>query len=231
MSVNGALRMAAALGAGGATDPYWSNVKLLAHFDNNWTDSKGLHTITATNAVLSTTNGRASWGGYSAYFDGNGDYLTLGTSTDFTFGTGDFTVELWFYNNATTVHGMLFSTVSDISTTGGLRVSTGNNNRTMQVATAMTNLGDASSAFSNTTWNHVALARSGTSLKLFLNGTTVLSVTNSTSFTSDTFYIGNCGGLGSPYYLNAYVDDFRITKGTARYTADFTPPTAAFPNG
>ena len=163
---------------------------------------------------------------YSNWFDGNSDFLTIaGTSTACAL-PGDFTIECWLNNAVTTLYGTLFSTVADVSTANGLRISTGNSNNTFQVASALSGLINSSTAFSNNTWVHVALVRSGTTLTLYQNGISVGSATNSQSFVSDTFYIGNLTGTGSPYYLNGVVSNFRVVKGTALYTAAFTPPTA-----
>ena len=74
------------------------------------------------------------------------------------------------------------------------------------------------------TWYHVAYVRSGTSFNLYVNGILESTVTNSDSFNFSGWTIGR------GYYdnqFNGYIDDFRITKGVARYTAPFTPPTAA----
>jgi hypothetical protein len=81
-----------------------------------------------------------------------------------------------------------------------------------------------------TTWTHFALVRNGTDTDLYINGTSVIALTSDTT-NYNTPYIG-IGGIydNSSYLLNGYIDDLRITKGVARYTANFTPPTAAFPD-
>jgi hypothetical protein len=160
----------------------------------------------------------------SMYFDGTGDYVTIPNFEDI--GSGNFTIEMFIYQTASGFYSNLFSTVANTATSNGLRISTGNNNNTLQVASAGSALINASSAFNNSTWNHIALVRSGTTLTLYLNGSSVGSATNSQSFVSDTFYIGDVTGTGSPYPFTGYIQDLRLTKGLARYTANFTPPTA-----
>ena len=174
--------------------------------------------------------------GFSVAFDGTGDYLSVaGTSTACAFGTGDFTVEFWFWNNATTLYGNLWSTTASIDTTNGIRIMSGNSNNTLQVGTALTALINSSTAFANNTWVHVAVVRSGTTLRLYQNGLSVGSATNSQSFVSDTFTMGNATGTGSPYALNGYISNLRVLKGTALYsgtsttTANFNLPTQLFP--
>jgi len=88
----------------------------------------------------------------------------------------------------------------------------------------------SSSTLTTGQWNHVAVSRSGTSLKMFFNGTSVATATNSTSFGSASSGVFVGAYYDGTYPLNGYIDDLRITKGYARYTANFTAPTAAFPN-
>jgi len=173
--------------------------------------------------------------GFSVAFDGTGDYLSVaGTSTACAL-PGDFTIEFWLNNAVTTLYGLLFSTTASIDTANGLRISTGNSNNTFQVASALSGIITSSTAFSNNSWVHVALVRSGTTLTLYQNGLSVGSATNSQSFVSDTFTMGNATGTGSPYALNGYISNLRVLKGTALYsgtsttTANFNLPTQLFP--
>jgi hypothetical protein len=168
------------------------------------------------NTAASTTQAKFS-NTASVYFDGTEDYITIPNFEDI--GSGDFTIEMFIYQTASGSYPTLFSTVANYATTNGLRISTGNNNNTLQVASAGSALINASSAFNNSTWNHIALVRSGTTLTLYLNGSSVGSATNSQSFVSDTFYIGDVTGTGSPYTFTGYIQDFRVTNGLARYTA------------
>jgi len=81
-------------------------------------------------------------------------------------------------------------------------------------------------------WTHIAISRSGSTLRQFVNGTQVLSSTCATSIGSASgasVWYGAAAGYPNQYFYTGYIDDFRITKGFARYTANFTPPTIAFP--
>jgi hypothetical protein len=84
-----------------------------------------------------------------------------------------------------------------------------------------------SSSISTSTWYHLAVSRSGTSTKLFVNG-----VQGGSTYTDSTNYVSTTpsfiGALYDGSSLNGYIDDLRITKGFARYTSNFTAPTAAF---
>lgn len=163
--------------------------------------------------------------GGSVRFDGTGDYMTVPGGTHLNL-SGDFTIEFWLYNSSTTNYGNIFGTTADYGTANSLRISTGPNNNTLQVATAGTIIMNASATFSNTTWTHVVLVRYGSLMVLFQNGVCVGTASNSTSFISDTFYIGNVTGSGGPYPINADIADFRVVKGRALYPATFTPPTS-----
>jgi len=90
----------------------------------------------------------------------------------------------------------------------------------------------SSTSISTGTWYHVAFVRASGSTKMYLNGTN-----EGATYTDSTNYLGSSGRpiiaadgytLGSQA-MNGYIDDLRITKGYARYTANFTAPTAAFP--
>jgi hypothetical protein len=79
-----------------------------------------------------------------------------------------------------------------------------------------------SGVLSSNVWTHVAVTRNGSSFRLFINGTQAATYSNSGSVNSGYCRIG-------PGYVG-YIDDFRITKGAARYISNFTPPIARMPN-
>lgn len=213
-------------GAAVEGDPYWNNVVLAMHMDDvGLTDVKG-HAVTL-NGNASRSAAQSKFGGYSAYLDGTGDYITVPSGSDFAFGTGDFTVEFWFMQ---TVAGNPFLIdCRPISSTNGAYVTTYIDAGTVVFFTnAAARI--TSSAITTGAWYHVAVCRSGTSTRLFLNGTQTGS-----TYTDPTNYIAspvNIGASGNGLFpLTGYFDDIRITKGVARYTANFTPPAAAFPHG
>lgn len=178
---------------------------------------------TVGNAQISTA--QSKFGGSSLYFDGSGDDLRVvnaGVTTGF--GTGAFTVEFWVYANSWSSFNNLvdFRKATDYFmiayTSGAIQFY---NNGSYRI-----NGGSLSTA----TWYHVAVCRSGTSTKMFVDGTQVGSTyTDSTNYPVETVItIGaRNDDIGNPF--NGYIDDLRITKGYARYTANFTPPTAPFP--
>jgi len=166
----------------------------------------------------------------SMYFDGTGDYLasyTDLTKINCTFRTGDFTIEAWV--NFATV-GTNLGIVDVWSSTTGAPVGPWYMYRlsTNVIGFGIHGAGPLVSSTTNTaasTWYHVAVTRSGTSLRMFINGILESSATNSSDLVASGL---NLGLISTPYLMNGYIDDFRITKGVARYTANFTPPTGTF---
>ena len=184
-------------------------------------DQHGTNVLeTVGNTQLSTAVKK--YNSASMYFDGTGDYLTTPAKDPLSFGTGDFTVEAWVYFASIAAdRGILGS-----SGVGGYdfvwRTSNG------------LNIGRINTAFDNSfaftpvanTWYHIAYSRSGTSLRAFVDGTQVgTTATNSNAYNSVTAVIVG-GSTTADRLMNGYIDDLRITKGYARYTSNFTPPSA-----
>ncbi len=167
--------------------------------------------------------------GGSAYFDGSGDYLTGTGSSNLAFGSGDFTIELWVYFNsvaASPAYQFIYSSADSsvylntpviywFQSSSSLRF---NNGSDLISATGI----------QAKTWYHVAVSRSGTTTKMFLNGVQVGSATDATVYINQPSrpMIGaNGNGSGSEPF-SGYISDVRCVKGTAVYTSAFTPPTA-----
>lgn len=153
----------------------------------------------------------------SIYFDGTGDYLLTANNAIFTFGTGDFTIEFYArYESYGSGGGNFVSNTSDnlniyYSNTGKLGYWNG---------TAGT---ESSGSVPLSTWFHCAAVRSGTTFKLYYNGTSVITTTDSRNITTNNMVFGRNGTAGS-LDLNGYLSNVRVCKGTALYTANFTPP-------
>jgi hypothetical protein len=179
---------------------------------------------TVGNAQVSTT--QAKWGTTAIYFDGTGDYLDAPFNKRQDITQGDFTIEGWFYRGATGVEHSIIGTRVGASATGwALRITSSNLVNFYHTSGSSVS---GSTTIAANTWTYIAVTRSGTTLKIFVNGTQDASatITNGTSATG-AMRIGadNTGASG----FNGYMDDVRITNGYARYTATFTAPTAAFP--
>ena len=225
------------------TDPLWSNVVALFHASGanastTVVDSSplGLTAWTcAGNAQVNTA--QKQFGTGSFIFDGTGDALYPSASeSTFTFGTGDFTVEMFIYPTALGggVAHILYDgrTVSNPSVASPTMFITTASQLAYFVNGAATITG--TTTLSLNTWYHVALCRSGTSTKLFLNGTQEGSTwTDATNYnvTNTTRPVIGANGYASDSYFVGCIDEVRITRDAARYTANFTAPTAEFANG
>jgi hypothetical protein len=214
------------------------NVSLLLHGDgtNGSTtiidSSPTPKTVTAFgNAQISTA--QSKFGGASIAFDGAGDYLTLPTSANFQFGTGNFTVDGWVRVNTVTskANGVFQqgTTLFPQSTTNSVALGTQNNNWQIYAKNVQS---VSVAALAVNTWYFFALVRNGTTTSLYVDGTSVIQVTaDSTDYTGQTLGVGSIFGTSAfNTTMDGYIDDLRITKGVARYTANFTPPTAPFPD-
>lgn len=201
----------------------------------NFTNS-GIYDATAKNVLETVGNAQVStaqskWSPTSMYFDGTGDYLITSPSTVNIIGTGDFTIEFWCYpSNTNTVFRAIVASENYSSVTGGWSIY--QNGTGIEIYLTSGALVTAASQLVASTWQYIALVRSGSAsnnCKLYVNGTNVASATNTEDWTGQRIFIGDNNVTGTDYFFNGYIQDLRITKGYARYTANFTPPTAAFP--
>lgn len=171
---------------------------------------------------------------YSAYFDGTNDYLTPAAAAAFTMATQDFTYECWVYLLGTSPVGaasaltIFDNRTAEPSITPSLFVSGSGNGSLLTYYVNGVAVIEASSAFPFNTWTHVALARNGGTTKLYQNG---LQIGNAYSDTNN--YAGTTTVIGGRFASVSgdfrswfgYISNLRVVKGTAVYTADFTPPT------
>jgi hypothetical protein len=191
-------------------------------FDN--TTTVDLETVNSAQISTSTVK----YGTGSMSFNGLNSYLYSPHNPALNLGTGDMTVECWLNLNSTAGTQTIAakwqltneSWIWQFSSTA----------ITFVYATVAASTFTWSPAIN--TWYHVAITKSGNSLRCFVNGTQVGStITNTGGGANSTspFTIG-VNNDGPQQYLNGYIDDFRITKGYARYTANFTPPAGPFAN-
>lgn len=212
--------------AGTEIDPSLSNVVL--HLKGNQSpvidSSPSPKTITVYgNASVSTTVKK--FGASALAFDGNGDYLKVNDIDAFGFGTADFTSEAWVYlSNLNTD-----KTITDFRELNGSDGGTFfiHNQNKLAFWEGTTVLGNAGTALTIGAWYHVAVSKQSGVYRFFLDGVLQSSVSNSTNLGTDRpcgigAAVDNVGAGTSAF--NGYIDDLRITKGVARYTANFTPP-------
>lgn len=208
-----------------ANDPYWNSVVLAMHMDDTGlTDLKG-HAVTLKGNVARSST-QSKFGGYSAAFDGSGDLASVASSSDFAFGTGDFTIE-FFVRQAVAGSAVLIDCRPNSSSNGEyITMYVDASVIYLYVSAAVRITGPVVSAGA---WHHIALSRSSGSTRLFVDGTQAgATYADATSYISCPVNIGSSGDL--VWVLNGYIDDLRVTKGVARYTANFAVPTEAFPN-
>ena len=203
------------------------DVSVLMHGDGTNGAQNNTFVDSSTNNFTITRTGNTTQGAFSPYgsnwsnyFDGSGDYLSLPTNAAFNFGTGDFTVEC--YANLNSIDGLL---VTAADATGGLFFG-------FQTSTLF-GYGRSGVAWDYVAtvsvtvkqWHHFAVTRSGTSIRLFIDGSQV----GATQTSSIAYDLGATnlliGGFVASLYATGYISNVRVIKGTAQYTTNFTPST------
>ena len=157
----------------------------------------------------------------SVQFDGSGDYLSLSSSSDFAFGTGDFTIEMWVYHTNLTGQQTYFG--DTYGSTAGVYTYKTSNNEISLYDSAQRSL-SAVNLISANTWHHIAWTRQSGTLRAFINGSLVDSDTYDGNFTTTEYYVGDTAGTSSGA-MSGHISNLRVLKGTALYTKNFTPPT------
>lgn len=218
------------------TDIHFDRVVLGLHMDgandgNTFTDVTG-KTVTAVNAVTKTAVKK--FGTASAYFDGAGDYLSIANHADFNFGTGDFTIECWFMVTNTTGYKLLVSRQeAGAGMALHLAVNAGSISVTLRSPTGSDLTSFGGGAVAANVFHHVALVRSSGVATIYLNGVAfnpTASAHNLTPAAARPLAVGVLDDTTYTSYFTGYIDDLRVTKGVARYTANFTPSQLPFPD-
>lgn len=210
-----------------------ANTSVLLNFTNGGIfDNAAMNNLqTVGNAQISTA--QSKFGGGSMAFDGTGDGLLSPLLLNWTFGSGNFTMECWLYTSDTGQYASILS--ADASSAGwSFLINSATNDGKIvfyDAVLAPSLLITSTGGYNDGAWHHIALVRNGTSLVIYVDGTSRASSTLSAGAISSppgTLYIGASSVGGGARDLVGYIDDLRITKGYARYTANFTPPTAPF---
>jgi hypothetical protein len=166
----------------------------------------------------------------SVDFDGTGDYLSLGSSTDFEMGTGDFTVECFVKVASAGVRGIfqISGTSGGLSTSYQTSLGLGWDSSYWQVYRAGGVGGSSSFNLTLNSWYHVALVRSSGVTKLYIDGIERMSTTDTYNYQGTNLAIG--GYYTTGHLMDGGISNFRVVKGTAVYTSSFRPPTAPLTN-
>lgn len=189
-------------------------------------DETGRVWLVGGNAQLNTT--RSKFGGSSLLSDGSGDYIYGDGSSDYAFGTGNFTIDFWICTSVATTNKILYDSRPAVN---GLYPAI-----SIDAAGKIVYYVDSGIRIQGTTtldanrWYHIAVTRSGTNTRLFVNG-----MQEGATFTDTYNYINAANrpivmnGYDGTYSVNGRMDELRISKGIARWTANFIPP--GFPYG
>jgi hypothetical protein len=200
-----------------------TNTKLLL----NMKDGQAIDSAAQSNLTLygnaNTSTDQAKFGTTSLHLDGTGDYAEVASNIG-AWGTGNFTVEGWYYLTAQAQYDNLF----DFRTSGNtshLDIYFDDDPLRIHVFFGGTDRINANAATPTNEWVHIAVVRNGSTTTLYQNGTSLGTSTTVTTFTEGALRIGN--RYFGDYYMQGYVDEFRVSK-MARYTSNFTAPTKAF---
>jgi len=197
-----------------------ANTVLLLNGSNcgiiDYTSKNNLETV----GNIRIRNDIKKYGAGSIFFDGNSSLVSI-NSTTLSFGTADFTVEFWIYPLA---GGTVRYVCGSVGATDNFLVYLFNGTELSVLING--SVINPSASVTLNAWSHVAVTRANAVVRIFLNGNQIGSGTNSGSITATRVTIGNGVQFTGPF--NGYMDDLRITQGTARYTSNFTPPTSAF---
>ena len=179
-------------------------------------------TLTNNNVVIASGLGPDTYSG-SLLFNGTNQWLSNATSTAFTFGTGNFTVEYWIYYNAITA-GTTYVVCGSGRTSAGYFF--GNLGFIPYMSTSAAGYqATGAGTFKIQQWTHVAWSRLGTTINLYINGSWTHSYLNMVDNITETGF--TIGARSDPaFHTNAYISNIRVVKGIALYThtGNFSPP-------
>lgn len=218
--------------------------KVLLHMDgaNGGTSFPDVNVGGSAHAWVasSATTGTSSPKFGSAAMNANSGFIRAADSADFNLGTQDFTIECWINSNGVTVQSAL---IGQLDSGGGSgngsfysimgsagRVGFGLSNGSSAVAFGSIQSTTLGPDIRDSAWHHVALIRNGSSAALYVDGTVVNTQSFSATVPNSTanFGIGVAGDYTGFSTSNFRFDEFRLSVGIARWTANFTPPTAPY---
>lgn len=228
-------------------DPAWANVALLLRFDasegaqvfSDYSSYRRTHAAT----TLTHDGTTFKYGTGSGHWSADGRFLQYPMAPEFQFGAGDFTIETWA--NFTRTGDRIYYYGDSNYNGGGGQVAMGRDTSNRNIVYLVDASGNSrvitGSVIPANTWVHIAVSRSGSTVRLFLNGVLDSSLTLPAGTALQTPLgrptVGRLGDYASSYggaygtYMVGRLDEFRITKGVARYVAAFTPADAPFASG
>ena len=212
-------------------DIYFDKVSLLLPFDGtdgarSTTDISNSNHSLVFGGDAKISAGKSKYGGTSCYFDGKGDYLTVADSEDWNFGTGDFTIEFWVWRTGLkNSEGLIGAYPTGWQSAAPLVAV--HDNKILITEGKYSNRTKADDApLIVSTWYHIAFSRRSGTMWLFIDGKMVKFGEDDHSYDFNDIKIGSYNVGPNNYYFSGYLDDIRLTKGVARYTSNFTVPSA-----
>lgn len=224
-----------------ATSTWDSYTKLMLHMDG----TNGSTTFTDQIGKTVTANGSAQlatavekFGTASGNFDGTNSYLSVPNSSDFDVSGGDFTIDFWAYITSQPGAGKAYGLIGKSDSNGRSFIAYYLNTANVySIVFVYTTDGSTNVIISNnvtislSTWTHIAFIRYGSTITIYINGVaqgTTGNIGSSNIYTSTAQFEISRDGPVSPDYLAGNIDEFRFSKGIARWTANFTPSSAAY---
>jgi hypothetical protein len=215
---------------GEAADPYFQSVTWLLHMDGangatSFADSSRYARASTPYGAAQISSAQSKFGGSSGYFTTNSHIRT--TPVTELWLNGDFTLETFVYPN--TSADMMLAGSTSTSNTQIFRLNESGTAGRLSLYDGFSNVfSNLSAGITANSWQHLAYARIGTITRAFRNGVVVGTNTTWTgTLRCDVIGSGFFSGNGANW-ANAYIDEFRVTKGVCRYTGNFTPPGSAF---
>jgi hypothetical protein len=215
--------------------PITASLLLNFNGDNNsttFTDSSPNNLSVTANGDAKISTAQSKFGGASGYFgESTGSYLSIGSSEAFEFGTGDFTFETWIRIQSNPGSFGIFET-QPLGGSGGTRTNQWifyyeqSANQFHVFANSENRVSASAAGALDNDWHHIALVRSSGTGTIYIDGNAVSSSALSVDVQTSSGALVGTFSDGSTLTPPGYFDDLRIVKGTAVYTANFTPPTS-----
>ena len=201
-----------------------TNTRILLHGDESkiLDKSQSAPELRLVGATTSSST-QKKFAATSIFFDGSPDEITTNGANIANFGTGDFTVEAWIYPESLSGYNSVVADSQYTSSSPSNAWCFYLNGSSLAPWKSGSNIFSGGTLSLNT-WAHIAWTRSSGTMYLFKDGTQVATTTETLSFNHGDIIVGS--NVGN-YHFDGYIEDLRITKGLARYTGNFTVPSAS----
>lgn len=223
------------LGFGGSSDPFFANVSALLHMDGVdngtvFTDQKGATWTRSGSGVTDTAQFKFGTASYNSPSGASDNRVSTPSDTKFGYGTGDLTIEFFIRFNASGTQVFYDQrTLSTEAVVPTIYLSAG---EFFYYVDGANRINTGTFGFTTDVWYHLAVSKVSGTTRLFVDGTQLGgNYADSHNYIDSNVTLGvTAHSPGAGFNLDGWIDELRITKGVGRYSANFTPPTAAFPN-